>query len=83
MTDPASPRIPPITPAERDEDTDQLLDMVGDFRNNNIFLTLVRHPRAYKRLVPWGTVMLFGTIPPRDRELLILRTAHRCGCTRV
>jgi AhpD family alkylhydroperoxidase len=35
---------------------------------------------VYKRLVPFGTVMLFGTIPPRDRELLILRTADRCGC---
>ena len=81
MSDLASPRVPPITPAEVDEATDQLLDMVGDFRNNNVFLTLVRHPRTYKRLVPWGTAMLFGTLPPRDRELLILRTAHRCGCT--
>lgn len=74
------PRVPPLEPAEHDAATDELLKMVGDLADLNVFLTLVRHPRVFKRLVPFGTVMLHGTIPARDRELLILRTAHRCGC---
>lgn len=74
------PRVPPLAPDEHDAGTDELLQMVGDLASMNVFLTLVRHPRVYKRLVPFGTVMLHGTIPPRDRELMILRTAHRCGC---
>ncbi len=74
------PRVLPLAPDEHDESTDELLKMVGDLADFNVFLTLVRHPRVYKRLVPFGTVMLHGTIPPRDRELLILRTADRCGC---
>lgn len=42
----------------------------------NIFTTLVRHPRLFKRWLPLGGVLLSGSLPARDRELLILRTAH-------
>ena len=48
----------------------------------NIFTTLGRHRRLFRpwlrfasRLMPWGT------LPRVDTELLILRTAHNCGCT--
>ena len=55
--------------------------MVGENLSElNIFTTLVRHPRLYKQWVRFGAVLLNGSLPERDRELLILRTAHHCGC---
>src|SRR5207302_275745 len=47
----------------------------------NIFTTLVRHPQLFRRWSPFGgTLLLAGTLPHRDRELLILRTAWNNGC---
>jgi len=75
------PRIPPLAPDDRDATTDELLQLVGtDLAALNIFTTLVRHPRLYKQWVRFGAVLLNGSLPERDRELLILRTAHHCGC---
>jgi alkylhydroperoxidase family enzyme len=75
------PRIPPLAESERDEAANELLAMVGDLDRLNIFVTMVRHPRLFKRWVPYGAVLLRrGSLPSRDRELLILRTAHRCSC---
>ncbi len=77
----ASPRIPPLPVAERDEVADDLLSKVGLPGANamNIFTTLVRHPRLFRRWLPFAGVLLAGSLPAHDRELLILRTAHRCG----
>jgi alkylhydroperoxidase family enzyme len=80
MPDNDGPRIAPLPPAERDESTQELLSMVGPYAEHNIFTTMVRHPRLYKRWVPFGTAMLYARLPARDRELLILRTSYRCGC---
>jgi len=45
----------------------------------NIFATLARHPKLFKRWVGFGGVLLYGgNLSPRDRELLILRTAVHC-----
>jgi alkylhydroperoxidase family enzyme len=49
----------------------------GD-RPFNIFTTLARHPTLMRRWLPFGTQMLAGELPARDRELLILRTAWNC-----
>jgi alkylhydroperoxidase family enzyme len=74
-------RIPPTTAAERDERTEELL---ASFRREdgtdlNIFATLAHHPRLLKRWSAFGGTLLFrGQLPPRDRELLILRTAWLC-----
>lgn len=73
------PRITPLPPSERDADVQELLAGAGPYSGNNVFTTMVRHPRLYKRWLPWGTAMLYAHLPARDRELLILRTAHRCG----
>lgn len=54
--------------------------MVGPYSEKSIFNTMVRHPRLFKRWVPFGTAMLYAKLPTRDRELLILRTAFRCEC---
>src|SRR5204863_5459485 len=39
--------------------------------------TLVRHPGLFARWVPFAGKLLAGKLPPRDRELLILRTGRR------
>lgn len=78
MTD-RPPRIPPLPPEERDEAARELLERLGPAGEYNIFTTLARHPRLFKRWSAFGGVLLSGELPARDRELLILRTAHRCG----
>lgn len=80
---PDAPRIPPLPEADRDDKQRELLRSVAidgepDAATLNIFSTLVRHPRLFRRWLALGGVLLTGSIPARDRELLILRTAHRC-----
>ncbi len=77
-----SPRIPPIAPDELDQATTDLLQTcVQDATvSNNIYRTIVRHPRVFKRWTGFGAVLLYGWIPERDRELVVLRTAHLCQC---
>jgi 4-carboxymuconolactone decarboxylase len=78
-----APRIPPLPSAERDEVAEDLLAKVGlpGGESMNIFATFVRHPRLFRRWLPFAGVLLSGSLPPRDRELLILRTAHCCDAT--
>ena len=75
-----SPRIPPLPPEDRSEKQTELLGtaLTVDGKELNIFTTLVRHPRLYRRWTAFGGVLLTGRLPARDRELLILRTGHRC-----
>ncbi len=48
----------------------------------NIFSTLARHPQLFGAAIPLASYLLIdGELPVRDRELLILRTAVRCGCS--
>lgn len=76
------PRIPPLPADQRDDVHRELLAGVAingaDGDELNIFATLVRHPRLFRRWLPFGGVLLTGLVPARDRELLILRTGHRC-----
>lgn len=78
----SEPRIAPLPPTERDEPTRELLStLVGsdDGTEMNIFTTIARHPRLLRRWTAFGGVLLLrGELPPRDRELLILRTAWHC-----
>jgi len=77
-------RIPPLAPDERDEQARELLGPAGELADSvggqaaNIFATLVRHPGLYRKWLPFGGKLLAGKIPPRERELLILRTGWRC-----
>lgn len=75
-----APRIPPLTPGERDAGTAELLTSVGPLADLNIFATLVRHARLFKRWVPFGTAMLYGYLGDRAREILVLRTAYLVEC---
>lgn len=75
-------RIPPLTDAELTPEARELLPKgsdLGGARPLNIFLTLVRHPKLFKRWMVFGTHVLFkSTLPARDRELVILRTGWLC-----
>lgn len=77
---PTSPRVPPLELDELTDEQRELLSAGGELRNLHIFRTLVRHPRLYRRWSPFGGVLLQrSSLAPRDRELVILRTAYRCG----
>ena len=46
----------------------------------NIFRTLARHPRLFRKSMALGTELLIqGHLPPRVREVVILRVAWRTG----
>src|SRR3954468_6064201 len=76
---PDSPRIPPLTADERDEQQQELLGGVGGVTGpaSNIFDTLVQHPGLFRKWMPFGGKLLAGKLPARDRELLLLRTGWR------
>jgi 4-carboxymuconolactone decarboxylase len=77
---PPEPRIPPLSPEEQNDQARELLagvDVAGA-PASNIFTTLVRHPGLFRRWLPFGGKLLAGKLPPRDRELLILRTGWLC-----
>lgn len=78
---PSTPRIPPITDEEADEQIRTLLEEVRlpNAEAVNIFATLVRYPGLYRRWMPFAGKLLAGKLPARDRELLILRSAWRCA----
>src|SRR5690242_14814356 len=47
----------------------------------NLFTTLSRHRRLYRRWLRFaGSLMPGGRLPREDTELLILRVAHNCAC---
>jgi alkylhydroperoxidase family enzyme len=46
----------------------------------NIFRTYARHPLLLKRVMTLGAALLSqGTLPARDREIVLHRTCARCG----
>jgi 4-carboxymuconolactone decarboxylase len=77
--DPRAVRIAPLPPAERDERAQELLAplrVAG--RDLNIFATLIRHGRLFKRWSAFGGTLRRGELSDRHRELLVLRTAWHC-----
>ena len=77
---PKEPRLLPLE--EKDWSAEQrelLAPMNRNGRVFNIFKTLVRYPKLLKRWLPLGNHLLFkSSLPARERELLILRTAWLC-----
>jgi len=80
------PRMAPLVPPVSDPSL-EVLEIYSkaclaspDGSPLNIFGTLAHHPRLLKRFTVFGGLFLGrGTLPPRERELVILRTAWRCG----
>jgi alkylhydroperoxidase family enzyme len=62
-----------------DEQRELLQPNGSKSRPLNIFLTLVRHPKLFKRWQVFGShVLAKSSLPARERELVILRTGHLC-----
>ncbi|GAT15290.1 carboxymuconolactone decarboxylase [Mycolicibacterium thermoresistibile] len=80
-------RLAPL-PAEQwdDEVLSALAVMLPEERRNpdgagTALSTLVRHPRLTKAFLRFSNHLLFrSTLPPRLRELAVLRVAHRRSC---
>src|SRR5580698_2291786 len=74
------PRFEPLSDAELSPEQEEALK---DFRPGpvlNIFRTLVRAPKALARFNAWGGYVLSrrNDLPPREREIVILRTGFLC-----
>ena len=82
---PSKPRLTPLSPDEWNEEQQELLQPVVEGKGLNrgvlnVFSTLVRHPKLYKRWSVFATHVLFkSSLSAREREILILRTAFNCG----
>ena len=76
----SAPRIPPVTdPSELPEEAREVLAGTSLGPAVNIFRTFIRHPKLLKRWLVFGNHILFkSTLPPRERELVILRTGWLC-----
>ncbi len=79
--------MPKISPLPPEEWSDEQADLLQPMRRNegvgevaqNLFTTLVRHPKLFKRWSVFANHILFkSTLPPRERELVILRVAWLC-----
>ena len=72
----SEPRISPLPEVEWGDDSQELLRRLeSERRVLNIYRTLANHPKLLKRWSVFGNHVLFkNTLPPRERELLILRT---------
>jgi 4-carboxymuconolactone decarboxylase len=77
----SEPRLKPLADDQLDDDARRVLDrgkMQG--RVLNIFRTLAHHPKLLERWMVFGThVLNKSTLPPRERELAILRIGWLCG----
>jgi alkylhydroperoxidase family enzyme len=77
-------RVPPLPADEWDDAVDHALSgMLPAERRNpdaagNLLATLVRHPKLTRAFLRFNNHLLFSsTLPPRLRELTVLRVAHR------
>jgi AhpD family alkylhydroperoxidase len=80
-------RVRPLPADQWDDAADQALaGMLPPERRNardagNLLATLARHPQLARAFLRFGGYLQSGsTLPPRTRELAILRVAHRRNC---
>jgi alkylhydroperoxidase family enzyme len=74
------PRLEPLAEEKWDDETRETLERLKvDGRVFNIFRTLANHPKLLKKWLVFGNHILNkSTLPPRERELLILRIGWLC-----
>ena len=75
-----TPRLDPIQPEDWTDDIKKTLQPnVEKGTVFNIFKTLSHHPDLFRRWLVFGNHVLFkSTLPPRERELIILRIGWLC-----
>jgi hypothetical protein len=73
------PRIPPVSP---DAFTEEQKSLVGDWATLNFSRVIVENPALYRALMPLIAKLISGSdLPPRDRQILVLRTLALCEDT--
>src|SRR5262249_61869257 len=74
------PRIAPLPQEEWSAEIKDLLSgLEAEGQVFNIFATLARHPALLRRWMVFGNhVLAKSTLPPRERELAILRMGWLC-----
>jgi alkylhydroperoxidase family enzyme len=76
---PTAPRIEPITEPTPLQQELLAAQKVGDGKPQNIFATMARNTRVFKQFSKLGGTLLFrGTVPEREREVVILRVGWNC-----
>lgn len=71
-------RLRPLPADQWDEATQQALSATREADTNNALSTLAHHPALAKAFLRFNVHLLTSsTLPPRIRELAILRVAHR------
>ena len=76
-----TPRIPPVAAEKWTEEQREIVaPMQARGRIINIFRTMIAHPAAARAFLTWGGYILSrkSTLPPREREIVILRTGFLC-----
>ena len=85
MTGRPAPRVAPLPESQWDPEIRAVFGRENDGglptsgRVLNIFRTLAHHPKLLRRWTVFGNHVLFkSTLPPRERELIILRIGWLC-----
>jgi 4-carboxymuconolactone decarboxylase len=73
---PGSPRIPPLSPKAF---TDEQAAVAQGREALNLARVFVQHPALYRAFTPFAEQLFQGSsLPPREREILILRALELC-----
>ncbi len=75
---PSSPRIPPFPAGKPDAESRVLIDSIGSSATDNTVNTLARHPNLNQWMPFIVALVVTEVLPPRLRELAILRTGWLC-----
>jgi Uncharacterized conserved protein len=79
------PRIPPVSLADADSETHELLSKFSRLRGDdvevlNVFGTIANHPTLMRKWLVFATYALTkSTLEPRARELVVLRVGWQCN----
>ena len=85
MTVPHPPRITPVPVPEAGADAELEQSFAKALHHDGeplrLFTTVAHHPRLLRRMISFGGIFMTSKlVPPRDREIVILRTAWRARC---
>jgi 4-carboxymuconolactone decarboxylase len=77
------PALPRIEPVKKESWTDAQKEMLAPFEQSgrlyNVFTTMANHPDLARDWLTFGShVLRRNSLPPRDREILILRIGWLC-----
>jgi alkylhydroperoxidase family enzyme len=73
----STPRIPPLAP---EQFTEEQKALVGGWSHLVFSRVIVRHPEMYRIFLPFIEQVIARTkLPPRDRQIVVLRTLGASG----